>query len=166
MKKAVIWTIIAVLIAALAVGAWTWLENTKKQDEDASQNQSPKAPDDQNGDFQIWPEQATTTVKRGARGEILVHLKNNTGKDYSYQGSYYSFRPTARLVSADGKHEIAFDELPMTMEFAHYTIANGEVRDAVFSFSVPADAAVGSYDLVLSFENSTVRHANALQVTE
>ena len=88
MKKTVIWIVIAVLIAALAVGAWMWYQHFK--------NKQPNASDNQDGDFQMWADQATITVKRGERGEILVHLKNNTGGDYSYQGSYYSFHPPAR----------------------------------------------------------------------
>lgn len=157
MKKAVIWIVIGALIAALAVGAWMWCGY--------AQDQEPTPPEEQDGDFQIWHDQAIKSYARGERGEILVHLKNNTGEPYSYQGSYYSFRPTARLISADGSLEIPFDELPMTMEFAHYSIAHGEVRDTTFTFTVPADAPSGDYDIEMSFGDFTYRQA-AIRVTD
>lgn len=159
MKKALIWILITVLIAALAVGAWMWYQNFEKQNNDA--------PDDQDGDFQIWHDVPVKSYTRGERGEILVHLKNNTGQDYSYQGSYYSFRPTAKLVlmGSEQSYEIAFDELPLTMEFAHYTIEQDEVRDTVFSFMIPSDAPSGDYEIEMSFEGCTYRQT-AIKVTD
>jgi hypothetical protein len=156
-KKAVICIVIVVLIASLSVGAWMWHRHLKDQE--------PNAPEVQDGDFQIWHNDEIKSYARGERGEILVHLKNNTGETYSYQGSYYSFRPTARLISADGDFEISFDELPMTMEFAHYSIADGEVRDTTFTFVIPADAPSGDYDIEMSFGDCTYRQA-AIQVTD
>ena len=160
MKKAGI-RILCLILTVLLLGGGIYVGYRMVQKKQ-TELQSPQTPPDPLAAFQIWPEQ-TTTVKRGERGEILVHLKNNSGADYSYQGSYYSFHPTAELIGAS---EIVFDELPMTMEFAHYTIANGETRDTVFSFCVPADAAIGDYDLVLSFEGYTIRHQNIVRVTE
>lgn len=148
------------LVAALGFGAWKWY--------DATRERTPNAPEDQNGEFQIWTDTPTKDYKCGERGEIVVHLKNNTGEDYHYQGSYGSFRPTVRLTlsSADKSYEIAFDELPLTMEFVHYTVADEEVRDTTFSFTVPAEAEVGSYDLELTFEGCTYRQESVLRVTE
>ena len=163
MKKTGI-RVLCIVLAALLLGGGIYVGY--RMLEQKKQEQEPQTPPDTDAAFQIWPDRAVTGVKKGERGEILVHLKNNTGKDYSYQGSYYSFRPTARLVAGDGEVEITFDELPMTMEFAHYTIASGEVRDTTFSFRVPDDAAVGDYDLVLSFADSTARYDGAVRVTE
>ena len=160
MKKAGIVIVVLILVTAMALGAWRWYEWRRERTSEAP---------DPLAAFQIWSDQPMQTLKRGERGEFLVHLKNNTGKPYSYQGSYYSFRPTARLISADGSFEILFDELPMTMEFAHYTIEVDEVRDTVFSFRVPEDAPTGRYDLVLSFESPdlyTIREIDVLRVTE
>ena len=164
MKKTGI-RVLCIVLAVLLLGGGIYLgyRMIEKKKQEPS---SPQTPSDPTAEFQIWPDQSVTTVKKGTRGEILVHLKNNSGKDYCYQGSYYSFHPVARLVSADGSFEIPFDELPMTMEFAHYTVPNGEVRDTTFSFRVPDDAAVGDYDLVLSFADTTSRYDQAVRVTE
>ena len=159
MKKTVIWIVIVALIIGAAIGAWMLYQHLN--------NQHKNAPEGQDGDFQIWHDEKVKSYARGERGEILVHLKNNTGAAYAYQGSYYSFRPTAKLVLRDAtqSYEIAFEELPMTMEFAHYSIANGEVRDTTFTFAIPADAPAGDYDIEMSFGDSTYRQA-AIRVTD
>ena len=148
------------LVAALLFGGWKWY--------DSRRGEEPKAPEHQNGDFQIWTDTPSKDYRQGERGALVVHLKNNTGEDYHYQGSYGSFRPTVRLIfkGTDEDGEIVFDELPLTMEFVHYTVADGEVRDTTFSFFIPEDAKIGGYDLELSFEGCTYRQENVLRVRE
>ena len=162
MKKAWIWIVIAALVVGVAIGVWQWLAAQQTDDTETSAQPAPAAPHapvEQTGEFQIWQDTPIKTYARGERGSIAVHLKNNTGADYAYQGSYYSFHPTAKLILCDDaqSYEIAFDELPMTMEFAHYVIANGEVRDTTFTFVIPNDAPSGDYEIEMSFGGCTYR---------
>lgn len=114
--------------------------------------------------FSVWHNTPTIVCKRGDRGEIEVHLKSNS--DYEYSGSYSDFRPQAKLVYAESKYVIEFDEMPSTDDYGAFTIYAGEVRDTTFYFTVPEDAPLGIYNIQMSFRDTQNTQEGVLIVEE
>lgn len=145
--------ILTLALGIVAVGAWAIFKNL------------PQAPTF-TGDvaYQIWCEDDTVRTSRGEHITLTVTLKNNTGKTYSYEGSYSELKPEVVLVSEDGKFKIEHSDMPFTNDFAKHTFNHGETRTTLFYFTIPENAPKGNYTAEMSFMGSRSEQAEVVKV--
>jgi hypothetical protein len=145
--------ILTLALGIVAVGAWAIFNNL------------PQAPTF-TGDvaYQIWCEGDTVRTSRGEHITLTVTLKNNTGKTYSYEGSYSELKPEVVLVSEDGKFKIEHSDMPFTNDFAKHTFNHGDTRTTLFYFTIPENAPKGNYTAEMSFMGSRSEQAEVVKV--
>ena len=132
--------ILALAIGVAAIGLWAILGNL------------PQAPT-YTGDpsYEIKCEGNTVKAHRGEHIVLTVTLKNNTGKTYSYEGSYSELKPEIVLVSENGMFKIEHDDMPFTNDFARHTFNHGDTRTTLFYFTIPENAPKGNYSAEMRF---------------
>ena len=115
--------------------------------------------------YEMMCEGETVKANRGDHITLTVTLKNNSGEDYSYEGSYSQLKPEIILVSENNESfKIPHDDMPFTNDFAKHMLRHGEERITLFYFTVPENAPEGSYRAVMTFMNSTAEQDGVLKV--
>lgn len=120
------------------------------------------------GQFSFFYQLEKTAYQAGERIEIKATITNNTGKDYTYTGSYSEFSPEVSLyyISDSGERlgHIEHEPRPMTDDMNKHVIANGERRTATYSFTLPENAVHTEYSITLSYGGQEKEFENVLYV--
>ncbi len=106
-------------------------------------------------------------VFAGGQFDIRVGMTNVSDYDIEFTGAWSDFAPKAKLRAASMIYvEQLLLPLPndSTTEIAEYRLAPGESREITYTFEIPADAPTGSYDLILSFGESSMTFEGAVEV--
>lgn len=114
---------------------------------------------DPNEHFLFYISFADNEFNRGDEFTVTFDIVNNMGKPYVYMGSESGYRPEVKLYyfdeSENGKEfVIPYDPFVDTTEYMKYEIAPGELRTFTYHFKIPEDAPLGTYDWLISYENS------------
>ena len=114
--------------------------------------------------YEAWCEGETVNADRGEHFTLTVTLKNNSGEDYTYEGSYSELKPEIVLVSEDGNFKIEHDDMPFTNDFAKHIFRHGDTRTILFYFTVPENAPTGSYRAEMTFKGDCSSQENVLRI--
>lgn len=103
--------------------------------------------------YHTHPNGDNIAITTGNTIEITVGMINVSDQPIYYTGSSSAFVPDAVLRLGDTviEHEI----YPHTEDEVELTLAPGEVREASYRFTIPADATCGFYDLVVSYREQS-----------
>ena len=106
-------------------------------------------------------------VFAGGQFDITVGMTNVSDYDIEFTGAWSDFVPKAKLRAASTIYvEQLLLPLPndSTTEIAEYRLAPGESREVTYTFDIPYDAELGSYDLIVSFGGQEFTFEKAIKV--
>lgn len=115
-------------------------------------------PDNSRSNFEFSYEIDRKKYERGETFEIVATVKNVSGKDHVYMGSYGEFRASVRLYCPSyGEEEYCIypEDTGMTNEYREYVVPNGESRKVTYVFRIPMDAPLREYSLELSYNGES-----------
>ncbi len=108
----------------------------------------------------------TYSFMQGSQIEIAVGATNVSLLPITVSGSEYNYFPYAVLCAGGGDNQIVIspEVLQVPDEPSEHVFAPGESREITYTFEIPADAPTGSYDLILSFGESSMTFEGAVEV--
>lgn len=112
--------------------------------------------------YALTPEDGV--VSTGATFTLQATVEN-LGPDFTYEGSSSDYAPYACFRYAEDPSVILNGAYPHAEDWGFFVVTTGETGQAPYVFSVPADAAAGEYDLVLSYGDCEAVYPAALLIT-
>ena len=108
--------------------------------------------------------------RRGETFTITTCVTNISGKDLTYSAVINSYYPTIELYcNIDGgkvKSKIEHEEVETYSGFDEFTAKAGQVGSYTYTFILPADATLGTYDVTLSYRGVSETFMDVLVVTD
>ena len=105
-------------------------------------------------------------VGTGFRIDITVGMRNVSVDNFDYSGIISVNAAPEAFLTMNGSTVITHDEIFMPDEYMEQILSPGESREITYTFDIPADAPTGSYDLILSFGESSMTFEGAVEVVE
>ena len=108
------------------------------------------------------------TYTRGETVKITATVTNVSGRPYRYTGcSGNDFFPMISLSCvSDPQYQLAFEPIAFPTDVVEKKIEDGESGSMTYSFVIPEDARLGSYNLTLWLGESKQEFLNVLSIVE
>lgn len=118
--------------------------------------------------FTFSHEVEKSTYTRGETVKITATVTNVSGRAYRYTGcSGNDFIPMISLSCAsDPQYQLAFEPFALPTDVVEKKIEDGESGSMTYSFVIPEDARLGSYNLTLWLGESKQEFSAVLSVVE
>ncbi len=119
-------------------------------------------------EFTFSYEVEKSTYTRGETVKITATVTNASGRPYRYTGcSGNDFIPMISLCCAsDPQYQLAFEPIAFPTDVVEKKVEDGESGSMVYSFVIPEDARLGSYNLTLWRGESKQEFPDVLSIVE
>ena len=108
-----------------------------------------------------------TECIRGSRLVIKTTITNESGFTYTYYGPVDDFSAHMHLYTdVDGETYIMQSETVISPANGKWQIENGKSSSSRYWITVPSDAPIGEYNLILTYKDYRVEYENVLTVNE
>ncbi|MBQ2805574.1 MAG: hypothetical protein IJF08_00840 [Clostridia bacterium] len=119
-------------------------------------------------EFTFSYEVEKSVYTRGETVKITATVTNASGRAYRYTGcSGNDFFPMISLCHAsDPQDQLEFEPIAFPTDVVNKKVEDGESGSMTYSFVIPADASLGSYDLTLWLGESKQEYSAVLSIVE
>ena len=121
-------------------------------------------------EFELFYEISEREYSRGDAVTIRASVENISGKDLTYSAVINSYYPTIELYcNIDGSGvstKIKHEEVITYSGFDEFTAKAGQIGSYTYTFNIPSDATLGTYDVTLRYRDVSRTFTDVLMVTD
>ena len=121
-------------------------------------------------EFELFYEISEREYSRGDAVTIRVSVENISGKDLTYSAVINSYYPTIELYcNIDGSGvttKLDHQEVDTYSGFDEFTAKAGQIGSYTYTFNIPSDATLGTYDVTLRYRDVSRTFTDVLMVTD
>ena len=109
-----------------------------------------------------------TECIRGGQVNLKTTITNVSGFAHYYYGSSSGYMADAYLYTKrnGSNYVLYYNPIALSSDTGKHKIDNGVSGSQSFNFTIPLDAPLGEYNLVLSYKNSSIEYENVLTIKE
>ena len=121
-------------------------------------------------EFELFYEISEREYSRGDVVTIRASVENISGKDLTYSAVINSYYPTIELycnIYGSGiTTKLEHQEVDTCSGFDEFTAKSGQVGSYTYTFNIPSDATLGTYDVTLRYRDVSRTFTDVLMVTD